>query len=212
MSLLERPGEMGFYNARPLRARPRPPVLPSVLPPRNQAGHWAAVQIQDVYQGLEPYVNRGEIERICVVEERPRDAQSGRRRCRFGVMNVSVSCGATYATRVVWGFADVADDGSAYFQVPAEKPVFFLALDREGRAVQRMRSYTHLMPGEIQGCVGCHATRGTLPPELRLATTVFRETPQPLEPPEWGAAVGFDYETIVQPVLDEHCTTNIKDR
>jgi hypothetical protein len=203
--LLERCDELGFYGARPLRSRPRPPVLPSVRPPSDRAGPWAAVYVQDVYRGLEPDVKRGEIERICVVEERPRDTQSGRRRCRFGVMNVSVSCGSTYAPRVVWGFAEVAAEGSAYFQVPAEKPVFFLALDRQGRTVQRMRSYTHLMPGEVQGCVGCHATRGTLPPEPRRMPDVLRATPQPLEPPEWGAAVGFDYEATVQPVLDKHC-------
>lgn len=205
MTLLEGRGELGFYSARPLRTRPRPPVLPSVLPPRDQEGLRAAVFVQDVYQGLEPAVNRGEVKRICVVEECPRDAQTGKRRCRFGVMNVSVSCGSTYAPRVVWGFADVGKDGSAYFQVPAEKPVLFLALDREGRTVQRMRSYTHLMPGEVQGCVGCHATRGTLPPEPRRMPNVLRGTPQALTPPEWGATVGFDYEIIVQPVLDRHC-------
>ncbi len=27
-------------------------------------------------------------------------------RCRFSVMNLTVSCGSTYATRKVWGFAD----------------------------------------------------------------------------------------------------------
>ena len=26
-----------------------------------------------------------------------------------------------------------------------------------------------------------------------------------LDPPEWGEAVGFDYETIVQPVLNKYC-------
>lgn len=203
--LLEREGPLGCYNARPLRPRPRPPVLPSFLPPRDEAGPWAAVYVQDVYQGLEPHVKRGDVRRICVVEEKPRDAQGGKRRCRFGVMNVSVSCGATYATRVVWGFADVAADGSAYFQIPAERPVFFLALDGEGRAVQRMRSYTHLMPGEVQGCVGCHATRSELPPEPYAIAPLFRKPPQSLEPPQWGAAVGFDFEEIVQPVLDRHC-------
>ena len=161
--------------------------------------------MQDVYNGLGPYVKRGEIKRICVVEEKPRDALGGPRRCQFGVMNVTVSCGATYATRVVWGFADVADDGSAYFQVPAEKPVFFLALDEQGRAVQRMRSYTHLMPGEVQGCVGCHATRNPVTPSLKPTLRIFRRPPQTLEPPPWGGPVGFDYATIVQPVLDQHC-------
>ncbi|MBC8873500.1 MAG: hypothetical protein H8E44_29020 [Planctomycetes bacterium] len=203
--LLERRGELGYYSARPLRARSRPPRPTSVLPPTDEAGDWAAVYIQDVYNGLEPYVKRGDVKRICVVEEKPRDALSRQRRCKFGVMNVTVSCGATYATRVVWGFADVADDGSAYFQVPAEKPVFFLALDDQGRAVQRMRSYTHLMPGEVQGCIGCHATRNPLPPSQDLAASVFRGQPQSLDLPPWDAPIGFNYEAIVQPVLDAHC-------
>jgi hypothetical protein len=203
--ILQSEGEIGAYNARPVGPRPCPPVLPSIFPPSDLAEPWAAVYVQDVYQGLLPHVERGEIKRICVVEEKPRDAQSGKRRCRFGVMNVTVSCGATYATRVVWGFADVAADGSAYFQVPANRAIFFLALDEKGRALQRMRSYTHLMPGEIQGCVGCHATRNPLSPNRELASSVFRGVPTPLTPPPWGAPVGFDYERIVQPVLDTHC-------
>jgi len=203
--LLERRGELGFYNPRPLRVRPCPPCMPSTLPQRDEAGAWAAVYVQDIYNGLEPNVKRGEIKRICVVEEKPRDALSGPRRCKFGVMNVTVSCGATYATRVVWGFADVADDGSAFFRVPAEKPVFFLALDAQGRAVQRMRSYTHLMPGEVQGCVGCHATRNPITPDRKLTTSAFHGQAQTLKAPSWGCSIGFDYESIVQPVLDAHC-------
>jgi len=119
-------------------------------------------------------------------------------------MNLAVSCGSTYATRKVWGFADVAEDGSAYFKVPAERAIFFLALDDQGRAVQRMRSYTHLMPGEVQGCVGCHASRNYLPP-LGLAKELVRRPPQELEPPEWWTEAGFAYERIVQPVLDKNC-------
>ena len=79
-------------------------------------------------------------------------------------MNVTVSCGATYAPKKLWGFADVDEDGSAAFQVPSEVPIYFMALDAEGRALQRMRSFTHLMPGEVQGCVGCHADRNAATP------------------------------------------------
>lgn len=203
--LLERRGELGFYSPRPLRIRPCPPCLPSIQLARDKNSAWAAVYIQDIYNGLEPFVKRGDIKQICVVEEKPRDALSGPRRCKFGVMNVTVSCGATYATRVVWGFVKLADDGSAFFHVPAEKPVFFLALDEQGRAVQRMRSYTHLMPGEVQGCVGCHATRNPLTPDRKRTIAAFHGQAQTLKPPSWGGPVGFDYASIVQPVLDKHC-------
>ena len=41
-----------------------------------------------------------------------------------------VSCGATYAPKKVWGFADVEQDGSAHFKVPSGVPIYFMALDK----------------------------------------------------------------------------------
>jgi hypothetical protein len=59
------------------------------------------------------------------------------------------------------------------------------------------------MPGEVQGCVGCHEHRLSVSPAQRVALT--RPAPVPLRPPEWGLR-GFDYSALVQPVLDRHCT------
>ena len=112
-----------------------------------------------------------------------------------------ISCGATYAAKKVWGYAPVAADGSACFHVPARRPIYFLALDAQGRALQRMRTFTHLMPGESQGCVGCHEPRQHVVAAPRSAPRL----PDPLRPPDWGEAVGFDYARIVQPVLEAHC-------
>ena len=192
---------LGFYSAQPLRPRPRPPVRPSTLP--DDAGDEATVFLQDVYNGLAPYVRPGEIRQIAVVQEieKSRLAQVSRR--AFGFQFPVVSCGATYAPKKVWGYADVAPDGSAAFKVPAGVPIYFMALDAHGRAVQRMRSFTHLMPGETQGCVGCHEPRTqSARPSVRPAA--FGRPPQELTPPEWGA-VGFGYARVVQPVLDRHC-------
>ncbi|MHC4569429.1 MAG: HzsA-related protein [Planctomycetota bacterium] len=77
-----------------------------------------------------------------------------------------------------------------------------MVLDDKGRALQRMRSFTHLMPGETQGCVGCHEPRRQSPPAQRGVRSAM--LPTDLEEPEWGIT-GFDYSRIVQPVLDEHC-------
>ena len=131
--------------------------------------------MQDVYNGLEPDVKRGEIKQIAVVQEIEKSTHTPQNNQRLdgpGMRNIAVfgfqfplvSCGATYAPKKVWGFADVSEDGSAAFQVPSEVPIYFLALDGEGRALQRMRSFTHLMPGEVQGCVGCHADRNSVAP------------------------------------------------
>jgi len=222
-TLLRPQGGMGFYSAQPVRPTPLPPILTGgmmderVLLPSDGSvsGAWATIFMHDVHNGLEPHVRRGQIKRIAVVQEveksthtpqnnlRP-DGRGMRNIAVFGFQFPLVSCGATYAAKKLWGFADVKADGSATFKVPSEVPIYFMALDAEGRALQRMRSFTHLMPGEVQGCVGCHADRNAVAPQLG-ARLNMREEPQELAPPEWGA-VGFSYAHIVQPVFDRYCT------
>jgi hypothetical protein len=136
----------------------------------------------------------------------------------FGFQFPVVSCGATYAPKKVWGYVPVAEDGSAYFKVPTGMPLYFMAMDAQGRAVQRMRSFTHFMPGEQQGCIGCHESRHSTPRPQRpmaLRSAGFQPADdnggagkmpavRMPEPPEWGLA-GFNYKQVVQPVLDKHC-------
>jgi hypothetical protein len=212
----------GYYNAQPVREYPVPPIIPSstlnekiVLPEDGRvSGNWAVVTVQDVYHGLEPEVKRGEIKRIAVVQELEKATHSPYqiRKKEGGLLAISafghqfplVSCGATYAAKQVWGFADVNPDGSATFKVPSEVPLYFMALDAEGRAVQRMRTFTHLMPGEIQGCVGCHIDRNTQTPTHANRLTAQKAVPQELKKPAWGVK-GFSYREVVQPVWDKHC-------
>ena len=215
--LLKAKGGLGFYSAQPVRPRAQPPVLPSTLP-KDPAGPWATVVLGNVYRGLEGYVQPGEIKQICVVQEIEKSTFTPLIHdvpfCRgyaantaFGYQFPLVSCGATYSPKRVWGYAAVAEDGSACFQVPAEVPIYFLALDEHGRAVQRMRTFTHLMPGEVQGCVGCHVDRNSQAdaPQLSHSRAVQRApSPQELVPPSWGVR-GFSYAEVVQPVLDCHC-------
>jgi len=162
---------------------------------------WATVVLQDVYRGLEPIVKRGEVKEICVVEEMRKVVRTDVKNRAFGFQFPVISCGATYAAKKVWGYASVAADGSACFKVPAGRPIYFMALDAEGRSVQRMRTFTHLMPGETQGCIGCHESRQ----QVAAAPIAAPRVPEALRPPEWGEPVGFDYARVVQPLLDAHC-------
>lgn len=200
-SVLAKPEDgMQYFCAQPLRARPRPPVIASALP--DKADKMATVFVQDIYNGLEPYVVRGEVKSIRVVREMPKTVRIDPSLRAFGFQFPVISCGATYAGKQVLGETPVAPDGSACFRVPSGVPIYFMALDADGRAVQRMRSFTHLMPGEVQGCVGCHEHR--LHTARAQLVTSSLAMPRELEPPEWGTA-GFDYSTIVQPVLDQYC-------
>ena len=65
-----------------------------------------------------------------------------------------------------------------------------------------MRSVVQLQPGEQRSCVGCHESRSATP--LRHAAQALTQRVQVLEPPPWGAEA-FDYERVVQPVLNANC-------
>ncbi|MDP6545903.1 MAG: hypothetical protein QGH60_18125 [Phycisphaerae bacterium] len=203
VTILKPTGPMGFYSAKPIGATKRPRVRPSTLKPG--ADNWATLTLQDVYNGLEPHIKRGEIKQIAVVQEIEKSVRAAVRLRAFGFQFPVVSCGATYAPKRVWGYAKVESDGSASFKAPAGLPIYFMALDAEGRALQRMRSFTHLMPGERQGCVGCHADRNyATPPVTTKRPIAATRAPQELDKPEWGVT-GFSYSRIVQPVFDKHC-------
>jgi hypothetical protein len=218
-TILPKPRDgMGYYSPVPVQPRVMPPVLPQQKTDAMQPP-WATVFMSDVYNGLEPVVKRGEVKQIAVVEEIAKEefaplihdgvpgANGYAANTAFGFQFPLVSCGATYAPKKIWGYADVAADGSAHFKVPTGLPVYFLALDAEGRAVQRMRTFTHFMPGEVQSCVGCHADRNYAAPVRQVGPPLaeaVRSRARELRPPEWGAKA-FSYREVVQPVLDRHC-------
>ena len=198
---LEAPDDgMQYFCAQPVRPRRRPPAIPPAVP--AEAEPYATLFLQDVYNGLEPHVRRGEVTHIRVVQELQKTVRIDPKLRAFGFQFPVISCGATYAGKRVLGDVPVGPDGSACFRVPAGVPLYFMALDARGRAVQRMRSFTHLMPGEVQGCVGCHEPRRQTSP-LRFHLAAYQRPVDP-QPPEWGDG-GFDFSRTVQPVLDRHC-------
>ncbi|MCX5685437.1 MAG: hypothetical protein NT049_17410, partial [Planctomycetota bacterium] len=183
----------------------RPPTIASTLPEKPDPDGLATVFVQDIYRGLEPEVNRGEVKEICVVQEMEKTVLVDLAYRAFDFQFPVISCGATYAGKKVWGFVPVEADGSAHFRVPSGVPIYFMALDAQGRAVQRMRTFTHLMPGETQGCIGCHEPR-TQTSAVAQATDALHAAAHKLRPPEWGVE-GVDYSRVVQPVLDKHCVS-----
>ena len=87
-------------------------------------------------------------------------------------------------------------------RVPAGTPVHFQLLDENGLALQTMRSFASLMPGEHRGCLGCHESHSRAPlPDARM---VFARAPQAITPPSWGEDT-VSYPRYVRPVLDAYC-------
>ena len=176
----------------PLRARPRPPVVPS-----NTAGALAGQGtffLQDVYASL-PALPKGSVKRLRIVQVLPKTTPNANQPT-VGLANASPG-------KQVLGTVPVEADGSACFAAPAGIPLAFQALDEFGRAVQVMRSITYLQPGEHISCVGCHEHRLSAPPPQGAALALARP-PSAIEPGPDGSKP-FSYPLLVQPVLDRHC-------
>jgi hypothetical protein len=97
----------------------------------------------------------------------------------------------------------VESDGSAHFRVPSGVSLFFQALDKDGLAVQTMRSLTYVQPKQTLSCIGCHEHRDLAPSISKSPLAGLRE-PSKLTPgPSGSWPLRFD--ELVQPVLDRHC-------
>ena len=189
-------GGSRISEPRPLMPHPRERVLADRTDLKSKTGEFYLenVMISRSMGGVKP----GTIKKLMVMETLPKPVNY------TGGMD-PLSYGGTFTLSRYLGTVPVEDDGSAYFKVPALRPVFFIALDAEGRAVKRMQSFTQVMPGERQGCVGCHErkTENT----VRRAATVSKAISRgPSEIDASGLVVDVpDFPRDVQPVLDRSC-------
>ena len=143
-------------------------------------------------------VRRGEIKKLLVLETLPKPVNES------GKMP-PMSFGGTFTLERVLGTVPVEPDGSAYFEVPALRSLFFVALDEHDNSVKRMMSFLTVMPGETTSCVGCHE-----PQDANRAERRSQPAPGPARPPSKIAAIPdipdvFDFPRDIQPILDRHC-------
>jgi hypothetical protein len=118
-----------------------------------------------------------------------------------------VSSGSALAAKVLHGVVPVHEDGSAHFYVPADRNIYFEALDENYMELQRERTYVNYRPGETRSCVGCHEVPQDVPPatlKTSLALNRSAVMPQP-QPGDESASRVLHYPKDVQPVLDRHC-------
>jgi len=203
--LIHRDEETSCWQPVPLQARRRPPLLPSLVAPGVEEPGLATVVMSDVYVGLEG-VPRGTIKYLRVMETVPRPWAA--RRFWDGdskyQQHAVVSMNTHLHVKQLHGIVPVEEDGSAHFRVPADKNLFFQALDEDFMEVQRMRTFVNFRPGERRSCIGCHEMRKWAPaskPVLALRHPPHDPAPQPGE----AAPRPLYYPTDVQPILDKHC-------
>jgi hypothetical protein len=195
------------WQPMPLKARPRPPAVTINLDAEIAAKDQAVVSVQDVYFGMEN-VQRGAVKWLRVMEQLPRpwSARHTWGGDEQGLQHAAISQHNHLAAQVRWGVVPVEEDGSAQFYVPANRSIFFAALDKDFRLIQQERTFVNYKPGERRACIGCHETPNQVPPATSFPTAFQRA---PSEPgPQTGETTGrkvISYPDDVQPIWNKYC-------
>ncbi len=184
------------HEPRPLRSRPRERIMPSRTNLQKPTGR---VILADIYHGRKmATLKRGTIKKLLVLQQVPKPINHS------GGME-PLTIGGSFTLAQILGTVPVEPDGSAYFEVPALKSVFFVALDRHDLAVKRMHSFVVMQPGETTSCVGCHEPRTNTPRTALLASLqAMKRPPSPIQKFD-GIPDVIDFPRDVQPILDRHC-------
>ncbi|MDZ7617401.1 MAG: hypothetical protein U1E05_10370, partial [Patescibacteria group bacterium] len=202
--LIYRDPDISCYAPMPLRSRPTPPIIPrqtvqaasdvaaadGKIPP-------ATIAVMNVYDGHFEWPEDTTIDALRIIHVLPKTTSPANQ------PRIGIASGAN--ARAVLGTVPVEADGSAYFEAPVGKAIFFQALDADGMAVQSMRSATYVHPGEQLKCQGCHERKHTPPDLSRGVPLALQRGPSAIRPEPEGSNP-FNYVRLVQPVLDRHCT------
>ena len=191
-------GDLGrklqLHEPRPLAARPRERLIPSRADVSQADGR---LILSDVNQGRNMAgVKPGEITKLLVLETLPMPVH-------FTGGMEPISYGGTFTLERIVGTVPVEPDGSAYFELPALRSFFFVALDRDELAVKRMQSFLTVQPGETTSCTGCHEDRVQAPPS-RDYLMALKRAPSRIEPITDVPDV-LDFPRDIQPILDRRC-------
>jgi hypothetical protein len=199
--------EICLHSPMLVKPRPVPPVIADMTDRRQKSGRFF---VQDIYKGLTG-VKRGEVKQLRVIEETSRISPTTMGGSPYN-QTFLVSAALAFSVKDYLGVVPVDENGSAYFEAPSGRAVYFQALDAEGRLIQSMRTFVQAAPGTTRSCIGCHENKFSTPsapltkgngnpsgfPEM------LGRAPDRLKPESWGSGY-VDYPSMVQPVLDKHC-------
>ena len=187
----EEPG-YALLEPVPLKKQPKPSLVPDKVDLSRKDG---IVYLHDVYAGPGlKGVPRGTVKSLRILAY------------HFAYRGLGgpdkIGHGGPWEVMRILGTVLLKGDGSVMFRVPAKTPIAVQPLDGEGKAVQLMRSWFTVMPGEVLSCVGCHER----PADAAPATIALAARQEPREITPWrGLARGFDFAREVQSVLDKYC-------
>ncbi|SUE34607.1 hypothetical protein [Rikenella microfusus] len=195
-------GEKGIFDPMPIAPRRKPSAIPFARDFSEKPGMF---YVQDVYEGTNMTgVERGAVKWLRVVESPEKRTWTEQAWQGQGEHAPAMNW-SSFELKQILGEVPVAEDGSACFEVPAGKFVYFQLLDKDKKMIQSMRSGTMAMAGEVNGCIGCHEDRLSIPvPSGKMPLALQRG---PAELTGWMGREPrpFSYTREVQPIFDRHC-------
>ena len=194
------------HEPRPVAPRPRENVI---FPQVDLGQTTATLVLANVYAGRQTGALRPlSVRKLLVLEDLPKPANY------HGGGSQPIGHGVTSTLKRVLGTVPVEADGSAHFEVPALRSLYFALLDENDLSIKQMRSFVTLQPGESAGCVGCHEFRTHTPANTGRTTLLATARPASRIEPVAGAPDVMDFPRDIQPVLEGHCLRchNARDR
>ncbi len=198
-------GTHHILHAIPVRPRKVPPVLADRVDwPTDRerlTPKPGVIYSTDVYEGA-PEALRGKARFLRVLNIEPKTYTYWHKRPALSTGPV-VSLVQSEGVKRILGTVPIDTDGSVTFEAPSGMALHFQLLDENHRALQTMRSFVGVMPGERRGCLGCHESHSRTPLHQNDALAMSR-APRPIEPPPWGDE-SVSFPRFVRPVLDQYC-------
>jgi len=198
-------GAQQIFHALPLKPRARPHVIPDQVDwtrtAERQAPKPGVIFSGDVYEGA-PAELRGKARflRVFSIDNKTYTYWYKRPYISTGPV---VSAVQSEGVKRLLGTVPIEADGSVAFKAPAGVTMHFQLLDEQQRALQTMRSFVNVMPGEYRGCLGCHESHSRAP-ETHGSALALQRPPREITPPPWPDQT-VSYPRYVQPVLDRYC-------
>jgi len=198
-------GTHQIFHAIPLKPRVKPPVIPDQVDwpelARRESPKPGVILSGDVYQGT-PDELRGKARflRVFSIDHKTYTYWYKRPYISTGPV---VSAVQSEGVKRLLGTVPIRPDGSVAFQAPAGVTMHFQLLDEQQRALQTMRSFVNVMPGEYRGCLGCHPSHGRSP-KVGTYAQALKSAPREITPPPWPDQT-VSYPRYVRPVLDRYC-------
>jgi len=174
--------------------------IATVWDERFSTGALACINVYDSSLPEVAQLAEGSVRSVRVLQALPASTQTGSGAPAYDPRQ---PFGASADLRVrVLGEIPVMPDGSFHVTLPADTPVSFQILDRDGVALRTMRSWIWLRPWNRRTCVGCHADPEVAPPNRAPAAVASALLPSlDLQ----HARRATDYVHDVAPILRARC-------